>query len=241
MTCEYDRIRARNIAMLAKLREEAGLSGDKLKKLKEESKPASAKRRKPTFKAPVRQEAEKRQTRAGSRCGGGGGAGDVGEAKEEEDDPVPGRKKEEEEEEEEWVAGTSDEEEEEEEEKENAPPPPGKKTTTKKKAFKCEICGNGFTQKGSLKTHIQTIHEGQNFTCFCGKVFTQKGNLKKHIQTIHEGQNFTCFCGKVFTEKGSLTRHKLSAHEGKRFKCERCGNDYSDPSDLRRHFKKAHM
>ena len=52
-------------------------------------------------------------------------------------------------------------------------------------------CGKSFSEAGSLKKHIHTVHEGQkDYKCgFCDESFSQAGHLKRHIHTIHEGQN----------------------------------------------------
>ena len=51
----------------------------------------------------------------------------------------------------------------------------------------CESCGKSFSEAGSLKKHIHTIHEGhKGYKCeSCGKSFSQAGDLKRHIHTIH--------------------------------------------------------
>ena len=59
--------------------------------------------------------------------------------------------------------------------------------------YKCDSCGNSFTQSGNLKEHIEAIHEKQrNYKCdSCAKSFPVSGNLKRHIKTLHEGQKIT--------------------------------------------------
>ena len=49
-----------------------------------------------------------------------------------------------------------------------------------------------FTQKGDLKTHIESVHGGITFKCdICPSNFTHKGNLKTHIESVHGGKNST--------------------------------------------------
>ena len=85
------------------------------------------------------------------------------------------------------------------------------------KPFQCVICMASFTQNGSLKRHIDTVHESANTTnsatglnfltppvpqvhgrkiphrgkmpllCpICNTSFTRRGSLKRHIDTVHE-------------------------------------------------------
>ena len=66
-------------------------------------------------------------------------------------------------------------------------------------------CGRGFTKKGNLNAHIQTVHGEKKFTCghvdprslnnvgnwdgsnACGRGLSTKGNLEEHIRTAHLG------------------------------------------------------
>ena len=47
----------------------------------------------------------------------------------------------------------------------------------------CEICGNSFANKSSLKLHIDSVHEGKKpFSCdICETSFSRKQHLKGHI------------------------------------------------------------
>ena len=71
------------------------------------------------------------------------------------------------------------------------------------KAFKCECCGQRFTKRSSLNTHIK-IHTGEkSFKCdFCEKKFTNKQILTLHLITHTGVKAFKCdFCEKKFTLK----------------------------------------
>ena len=56
-------------------------------------------------------------------------------------------------------------------------------------SHKCDSCGKEFSQAGSLKIHINSVHNGQkDHKCdSCGKAFSGAGDLKKHINSVHRG------------------------------------------------------
>ncbi|KAF5401633.1 hypothetical protein PHET_04683 [Paragonimus heterotremus] len=51
----------------------------------------------------------------------------------------------------------------------------------------CEFCGKNFSQNGSLRLHVDTVHlKHRSHACeFCGKNFSQNGNLRLHVDTVH--------------------------------------------------------
>ncbi len=81
---------------------------------------------------------------------------------------------------------------------------------------------SAFTDNGSLKRHVQGVHEGARpFQCTvagCGKTFTTSGSLKAHVQGVHDGARpFKCTvegCGKTFARSGSLQGHVRTLHGG---------------------------
>ena len=82
--------------------------------------------------------------------------------------------------------------------------------------FVCLHCQSQFTLKASLKTHIQSIHEGQRHPChYCNHQATTSGNLKAHIQSKHEGVKHDCnYCNYQATQQSHLTRHIQRKHSG---------------------------
>ena len=50
-----------------------------------------------------------------------------------------------------------------------------------------------FTKIGHLKTHTNSVHEGNRFNYdICRSIFAAKGNLKKHTESVHGGKRFNC-------------------------------------------------
>ncbi|XP_039675624.1 oocyte zinc finger protein XlCOF8.4-like, partial [Perca fluviatilis] len=91
-----------------------------------------------------------------------------------------------------------------------------KHDSTCKKKFSCSECGNRFTFKSHLKTHMRS-HTGDNsFSCsVCNKIFSHTAALKRHMRT-HTGEKpFSCsVCNKsfsqTFTESGNLKKHMIT-------------------------------
>ena len=75
-----------------------------------------------------------------------------------------------------------------------------------------------YTQSHSLKSHIETFHEGKKpFKCAtCDEAFSQRSSLKRHLKIHdHENQCYKCkFCDKNFSQANSLQSHIETAHEG---------------------------
>ena len=58
------------------------------------------------------------------------------------------------------------------------------------KKYSCLICNIKFTNKGSLKNHSETVHEGKKYNCsICGKDFGQLSDLSKHQKVVHKNMN----------------------------------------------------
>jgi len=85
----------------------------------------------------------------------------------------------------------------------------------KPEMFECDICGNKYSSRSSIATHVQITHKTvRDIPCsMCDKMFKSNGNLKRHINDFHE-RNFrlTChICAKMFRQKYQLDNH-LNTH-----------------------------
>ncbi|VEN42218.1 unnamed protein product [Callosobruchus maculatus] len=138
--------------------------------------------------------------------------------------------------------------------------------TPKIKQFPCEVCGNKFTQKRNLQTHMKRhsdlktkytcpicgvelsyretylkhvrLHEGPRFVCdICNKSYKRKDILLEHKRMVHEGQMVSCeVCSKQIVSK-NLKKHMLNHQPEKTFKCTICNNAYKQNRALQRHLK----
>ena len=164
-----------------------------------------------------------------------------------------------------------------------------------RKDHKCDSCEKSFARSHHLKRHKQRVHEGlRNYMCKCGASFPQRGDLKEHILTIHDGDktfhvkkerpdlklfpggedgelpstsgleggngntivkegNKCDSCGKIFSRKEHLKRHVKTVHEGIKIRaspgvkkeqqdhiCHHCGKNFARPESLKTHIYTIH-
>ena len=112
-------------------------------------------------------------------------------------------------------------------------------------SFPCESCNKVFTLNGSLKRHIQCIHEkNRPFKCSaCEKTFKLKNYLKRHFSSVHENKRpHKCtICKKTFKENNHLKRHFSSVHEKKKpHRCELCNLNFGFKFNLKAHVVRVH-
>jgi KRAB domain-containing zinc finger protein len=79
----------------------------------------------------------------------------------------------------------------------------------------CDLCGEFFTQKCKLKSHVLIHLSFGLFECFeCGNRFKTERTLKKHVKCM--SRNICDICSDVFKCRFALLKHRLSHRsEGK--------------------------
>ena len=81
-----------------------------------------------------------------------------------------------------------------------------------KEKYRCIKCDRIFGDKDELKSHFFSTHP---LTCYhCQYEATQKGSLKNHIDSIHDNVRYPCpYCGKKLVRKTLLKNHIKSFHK----------------------------
>ena len=74
----------------------------------------------------------------------------------------------------------------------------------------CNYCGKPFAEKGDLRRHIQSVHEGVKYACNqCDKQLSDQSKLTR------QGVKYACKqCDKQFAEQYSLNKHIKYVHQG---------------------------
>lgn len=108
----------------------------------------------------------------------------------------------------------------------------------------CDYCNKKYTQKVSLRVHIQYEHGNYKaHVCeWCGKKFWAQSRLKAHIVKHTKEKNFPCsICEGKFVSKESLLYH-TRIHTGERpYKCPHCDMRFLSASRRSEHVKRHHL
>lgn len=62
-------------------------------------------------------------------------------------------------------------------------------------SFPCSKCDRLFTSYKARQFHLESVHEGQRFTCVCGKIYKYRTSLHKHMRESK-------LCGAISTPSG---------------------------------------
>ncbi|CAH4037539.1 unnamed protein product [Pieris brassicae] len=109
--------------------------------------------------------------------------------------------------------------------------------------FTCDYCNKRYTQKVTLRVHIQ--HEHLNYKSheckWCKKKFWAPSRLKAHIIKHTQDKKFPCnVCGRKFVTKESLLYHTRSHTGEKPYKCDYCEQKFVSASRKAGHLKRFH-
>ena len=101
--------------------------------------------------------------------------------------------------------------------------------------YTCSLCGNGYTQEGYLKKHLETKHQKKpdlGPECEeCGKVFANTKTLEKHIKT-----HLKCkICKQEFD-----TAEEAKNHKREHTYCKICLKEFHFVSKLTKHIDSVH-
>ena len=104
--------------------------------------------------------------------------------------------------------------------------------------FSCHVCGQRFTQRGNLDTHLKNHMGLKPYKCgSCEKAFTTSSGLKAH-SLVHTGERpFLCdSCDATFKSSSQLKTHVMEKHLNiHRYQCSYCPVKYNRLELLRNH------
>ena len=108
--------------------------------------------------------------------------------------------------------------------------------------IQCPHCQYKTCRNTHMKLHIDAVHLGlKPYKCdICGESFTQPTHVRTHKKNVHndiQDPRFQCDkCLKFCQDKRSLNEHKIRIHsEMKRFQCEVCDHKTNSSKELKRH------
>ena len=112
--------------------------------------------------------------------------------------------------------------------------------------IRCDICGKGFIESGSVVRHKKTVHERHNepgevvLTVGFNQANTTESQQKKPARP---DTLYTCGkCGKTFAKERQLSFHQRIHHDdGKKFSCAHCERTFSSLRCARAHENRMHL
>ena len=118
------------------------------------------------------------------------------------------------------------------------------KKTSHCEGYKCKECGMKFSRNGTLRRHVQTVHEGATkFSCSkCDFKSNRKDLLDRHAAKVHDErpEEFKCSgCDFSAASLYKLNRHETEAHTPS-FVCSECGQGLPTESQLNEHLRRVH-
>eukprot|EP00172_Hildenbrandia_rubra_P003618 Plantae.Rhodophyta-Hildenbrandia_rubra.ctg6018.p1 GENE.Plantae.Rhodophyta-Hildenbrandia_rubra.ctg6018~~Plantae.Rhodophyta-Hildenbrandia_rubra.ctg6018.p1 ORF type:complete len:347 (-),score=20.80 Plantae.Rhodophyta-Hildenbrandia_rubra.ctg6018:600-1589(-) len=89
------------------------------------------------------------------------------------------------------------------------------KSHTKPRPYHCDKCPRSFAERGNLKKHAKSVHNGEKDKVCpypgCGKKFSFNDGLSRHVRNVHQQlRPYACPCGKSFKQLSHLKKHANS-------------------------------
>ena len=80
--------------------------------------------------------------------------------------------------------------------------------------YKCKVCGRANPNNGNMWIHAETHIAGMSHAChICNKSFSNRHSLRNHINCIHSELLSCDLCGKSGMNKMSYYQHKRKQHK----------------------------
>lgn len=113
------------------------------------------------------------------------------------------------------------------------------RTHTGEKPYSCMYCDYKSADSSNLKTHVKTKHSHElPFRCErCGQTFSEEEELTQHAATHEDPRGHQCsHCDHRSSNSSDLKRHIISVHtKDYPHKCAVCGKGFHRPSELKKH------
>ncbi|XP_033208696.1 zinc finger protein 761-like [Belonocnema kinseyi] len=121
------------------------------------------------------------------------------------------------------------------------------------KKYKCGKCAHSYVSKANLYRHTRfECNVEPQFSCeFCGRRFTQKTSLKVHLDRLHQIKmtetsviKYQCDqCSRSYSWPSALNQHKRLEHAPVKpqFICDYCGHIVNQKQNLASHIIARHI
>ena len=116
--------------------------------------------------------------------------------------------------------------------------------THRKNLPTCDICGQTFTCRESLRSHTNNKHNSNRnkYPCEkCGKLLSSRSGYGVHMKEVHGERSFLCdVCGKSYQRASTLAQHRQVVHEPNKtyYPCTLCSSKFTYKLNLRKHMLK---